>query len=755
MHTDNLYKVMMTRGIVLSVLLHVLYSSALRAENDLWLDELDLVSPVTITHLKQNPHDVSASVTLFTREDIKRQNFRDWYDLLRAVPGMKVNKGSSPAASVEHAAGGLLLGRGMEILLNGVAQTVPAHASIVLDFLPPIETVETVEIVRGTNAAADGGSRSFKGSIRIVTLQAQLNHTSSLRVADSSDGYRYGFLYWNPKLGESTDGRHHLSVSAFAVNDPGFDRRDPAINTEQAAFKPRVEEEGQYANALFDYQWLASSRTQWAFSAYYMHGDFRVPGLAFVPEINPALIGALSLLSDVDLNAEVQPRDTDSVMDNAFVSSSVDHAFNDYNQASVSLSYQRWNWRQSWHVCGPRLALHPSVNAFLTDNADQVVNVLNFNLEALRENPAFWSLMTDLVLANPAEGLEVVCGQRPLDTVNYRSTLRMQNVTSWRDWVSWVYGIERSESGSEMVMRSSSRYQELQAYSHLMLASRYVTANIGYRLDRFDRYQGASSRLGLNWHYADNKTFRVVSSRSEKLPDIADINNDFGGLLLTTEEAHYGKTLHEIYDGGALAKNTDNQVIFSREVGFLWTQGRDSKLDVRLFRDRYENISFYDLFLTDLPETGRISKTGLELQYSGKLTSILPLDKGSFGLNTHVHNSISREDEHQYRSFGAKVFVQYPFSDDLAIAVNVYKTKISKDIDGYDADFHIEIAEASLARYFASAYFGGPQGRRPLRIMGTVRYDTSNYISRLQYPDYYSVSLDDALSLRLTLDYEF
>src|SRR5690606_20410936 len=122
--------------------------------------------------------------------------------------------------SVDYGSNGTRIGSGLEILVNGVRQTIPAQASAFVELLPPLETVDTIEVVRGSNAAADGGSVSCKATVNITTRDPTFQNDSPVTI-QASTREEYRLLAWH----HESIADHHFSMALQYRQDKGFDQR--------------------------------------------------------------------------------------------------------------------------------------------------------------------------------------------------------------------------------------------------------------------------------------------------------------------------------------------------------------------------------------------------------------------------------------------------------------------------------------------------------------------------------------------------
>ena len=121
---------------------------------------------VTATKLKEAPEKVPASVSVVTAKDIESRNYTSVSQAMGQLPGIYLN----PAAE-----GGISM-RGFgsaDILVMVDGQPVNSGWNGTVDWgLIPVESIEKIELVRGTSSSLYGG-RAVGGVIQITTKNAK------------------------------------------------------------------------------------------------------------------------------------------------------------------------------------------------------------------------------------------------------------------------------------------------------------------------------------------------------------------------------------------------------------------------------------------------------------------------------------------------------------------------------------------------------------------------------------------------------
>ena len=147
--------------------------------------KLDDVKVVTsASGFEQNISDAAASISVITAEEIEKKSFTDVTDVLKNVPGVYVNGGgSNQSISIRGMSSDYTLylidGRPMQD--NQAFSPNGSHGGNPINFLPPLEAIERIEVIRGP-ASALYGSNAMGGVINIITKKHQDKVTANISV---------------------------------------------------------------------------------------------------------------------------------------------------------------------------------------------------------------------------------------------------------------------------------------------------------------------------------------------------------------------------------------------------------------------------------------------------------------------------------------------------------------------------------------------------------------------------------------------
>jgi iron complex outermembrane receptor protein len=173
--------------VALSASTQVFSAQGLLTEEDIFAD-IDSVTGVT--HLKQSLSQVPAAVTIIDRRTIEASTALNLVDLFRLVPGFQVYflHGNKPGVTY-HVPGGDY-SRRLEVKVDGRSVYEPLLSSVEWNTIGvDIDDIEYIEVVRGSNTAADG-SNAFIASFNIVTRSPLADAGTKFSVQHGNQGIK-------------------------------------------------------------------------------------------------------------------------------------------------------------------------------------------------------------------------------------------------------------------------------------------------------------------------------------------------------------------------------------------------------------------------------------------------------------------------------------------------------------------------------------------------------------------------------------
>jgi len=185
---------------------------------------------VTATRNEINPKDAPGAITIITRQDIEETNARDLVELLREQAGVILNGRSVGGRKTITFRGmnekhTLMMVNGMRISASNAAI---GHSDLENNWVP-IESIERIEVVRGTLSALYG-SEAMGVVINIITKSARAEWSGSVQTKtgvrfDGNDGetFHLGAQVSGPALSDKLS--INLSTE-YSNEDPAIDKDD-------------------------------------------------------------------------------------------------------------------------------------------------------------------------------------------------------------------------------------------------------------------------------------------------------------------------------------------------------------------------------------------------------------------------------------------------------------------------------------------------------------------------------------------------
>ena len=162
---------------------------------------------------EQNIADAAATISVISKEELEKKSYSDVTDALKNVPGVFVQGGGTNQTISIRGMGsaytlflidGKPMNDGSLLTTNGGVQ----GASV--NFLPPIEAIERIEVIRGPSSSLYG-SDAMGGVINIITKKHQDELTGSIRTE---------YI----KAGQSNDVNNDATNTSLYVNAPLIDK---------------------------------------------------------------------------------------------------------------------------------------------------------------------------------------------------------------------------------------------------------------------------------------------------------------------------------------------------------------------------------------------------------------------------------------------------------------------------------------------------------------------------------------------------
>lgn len=191
------------------------------ADNDTGVTALGAIT-VTASGFEQEVRDAPASITVIPREELEKKQFRSLADAVRHVEGVSIIGGDKGSISIRGMESGHVL-----ILVDGRRQNTGqvslkggTSEALGMNWIPPVEAIERIEIVRGPMSTLYG-SEALGGVINVVTRKVAREWMGAIS-ADYT-------LQESSDAGNTTQGDIYLSgplvPDLLGVQVWGFDKR--------------------------------------------------------------------------------------------------------------------------------------------------------------------------------------------------------------------------------------------------------------------------------------------------------------------------------------------------------------------------------------------------------------------------------------------------------------------------------------------------------------------------------------------------
>ena len=147
---------------------------------------------VTGTKIEKEVEDITGSVTVITADEIKKNNFTDFTEILRSTPGIEFKQAGGPGQFNYPKLRGFGQGHFL-IVIDGVKvnEGMTGGVSNLLGHIDP-QSIEKIEILRGPQAALYGSS-STAGVIVITTKKGTRKQKIGVGGEAGSLGWRKGY----------------------------------------------------------------------------------------------------------------------------------------------------------------------------------------------------------------------------------------------------------------------------------------------------------------------------------------------------------------------------------------------------------------------------------------------------------------------------------------------------------------------------------------------------------------------------------
>lgn len=601
---------------------------AVLAQTDL---EEAVPTVLTPTRLRQSLHDVPASVTVLTADELALYGVRSIPEALRLVPGMAVLRATGQDYRIGYHGTNLLMPRRMNVLIDGVSAYQPAFARVDWVNLPVVlEDVDRIEVTRGPDSASYGPN-SMLGVVNIVTKHPQDVERFHSSVSVGSEGARSAMV-----RGGLNRGGTSLRITAGIEHAAGYDRvsRDP-----QGHDGTRVGRLSARAVTAID------EATSAEVSASFVHATREVP---FVEPYQASY-------PDQDVHE-------------GYVSGKLTHAVSGQHELSLRANLWINRVRQAWRSCLPTALILPEMFAMWRSNP-AYANALLAGQMPTGGSAADNALAAAAVAAIRrlgARATQPTCVDTDQNLVERRAALELEDtyVVSERLRMVSGIGVRHQEGDSQTYLGGSHSSSIGLAFGHAEYKPEaWLTLNGGVYAehDSLSRKTNVSPRLGLNVRLDARQSVRAVWSTGSRTPDVQEQRADWSYRLSNVTPPLDGARFYQsaLVGGGLVAER-----IRSTELGYLFILPAAGLLfDVRVFEDRLSDLISEKLQVSSFEptNTGSVNLSGVELQARAAFGT----GWTAFGNYAYLrtHDASNPNERTQYSRHSGSVGVAHRFAD--------------------------------------------------------------------------------------------
>ncbi len=523
--------------VALSASTQVFSAQGLLTEEDIFA-EIDSVTGVT--HLKQSLSQVPAAVTIIDRRTIEASTALNLVDLFRLVPGFQVYflHGNKPGVTY-HVPGGDY-SRRLEVKVDGRSVYEPLLSSVEWNTLGvDIDDIEYIEVVRGSNTAADG-SNAFIASFNIVTRSPLADAGTKFSVQHGNQGIKSRAISHSSQFDQLAT-RFTLKAS----ENNGFD----------------LEDYPDYAGK--DFSDSADTFT------------IRYQGL-WTPSVTDSI------------NFQLGTGDTKTTIGPS-----------DYKKRHWKNKYQHFNWKRianEWSDV-ELVLYHNQIDFVDNDDPYDVATALYLYGADEEDGKSLHQRMGgDLVLPS---NIQQILGSGPNQIIAQPTYAHFSD--RWdAELRSNIYSIDNLRMSLAMGSRHDSFETELflggpgqvsQISNRLnanleWTASDALTINLGNALEKIRNKDNTNSyRAAANYQLSKKHIFRLAGSHSYRDPTLLEVNQN---SIYTYDNQGEKITLYtRVKSDNDIA--TEKQV--SREIGYLGLfDDKKLSLDIRIFDEELTNL---------------------------------------------------------------------------------------------------------------------------------------------------------------------
>ncbi len=161
------------------------------AQSDLTQMSMEQLMNIQVTSAAKKPEpiwDTAAAITVITQEDIRRSGATNIPDLLRMVPGIRVQQTTANSWDISiRGFNGSIYANKLLVLIDGRSVYAPLHGGVFWTIQDVVlEDIERIEIIRGPGGTL-WGANAVNGVINIITKKAKDTQGTLVTAGGGSD----------------------------------------------------------------------------------------------------------------------------------------------------------------------------------------------------------------------------------------------------------------------------------------------------------------------------------------------------------------------------------------------------------------------------------------------------------------------------------------------------------------------------------------------------------------------------------------
>lgn len=572
------------KHLLLRVAVAALLPSALLAQPE---TNEELATVLTPTRLRQALHDVPASVTVLTAEDMSLYGVRTIPEALRLVPGMAVMRPTGQDYRIGYHGTNILVPRRMNVLIDGVSAYQPAFARVDWVNLPvAFEDIERIEITRSPDSASYGPN-SMLAVINIVTKHPRDVERGSVSGTLGSGGKRAAVARAAFTVGEIA-----VRITAGQERDNGYDvvLRDPpghdGTRTDRLTLRASTALDGS-----------TSADVQAAFAH----------AVREVPFVEP-----------------YQVTYPDQHVREGYVAATLTRALSARHEVSIRAHHWVNRVRQEWRSCLPTALILPEMYAMWRANPQYATALLAGQMPSggTPGDDALAAAAAGAIQRLGARAQQPTCVDTDQNLVERRSAVELEDTYVHSEALRMVSGVGlRHQSGSSRTYLGPSQSNSIAlAFGHLEYKPRSaLTLNAGVyaQHDSLSGHADISPRLGVNLHLDARQSVRLVWSTGTRTPDVQEQRAQWIYHLEQVTPALDGSRTARFFQSAISPGGLVSERIRSTELGYLLTLPTHGLLlDAKAFRDRLTHLISEKLQVSSFEPTnqGAVDLSGAEIQ---------------------------------------------------------------------------------------------------------------------------------------------